>query len=216
MKNLFYTTAVSMLLLFAGCRGTISIQQSEGFVASRSEMPKIICISPRFYYEEDAKNYELKKNQRILKGMKKDIVKFAKRNKLNVEIRDLDENANSEFYHDLLGLRQNMLAVNFNQQTPLNFSRSGKSNKIQKNILVYPPRISHDFITYSKTYGTPYFSYIGIYASRRKLLLYHVMVDTDKGETVYREIKTVKSKVNTKIMAQMVYDSYAMLKKQLK
>jgi len=209
------TLLILFVLILTGC-GTITIQQNERLAISESETQKIICISPRFYFNEDELNYDLKKFERLNKVLKTDIERYAKKNKLNVELRDFDEQTNPEFYHELVLLKNNMLAENFNQQTPLNFSRSGKSNSIQKSVLVYPPRISHEFSTYSQKFGTPYFSYIGIYAGKGTLVLYHVMVDTDKCETVYREVKTVKSKVNTNTMAQMIFDSYAMLKKQLK
>jgi len=207
---------IVIAVMAVGCSGTISIQQNERFTVKRADIPKIICIAPRFYFEEDVKNYDLKKFNRLNSVLKKDIVRYAKKNRLNVELRDFDERTDAEFYHALIALKNNMLAENFNQETPLNFVRSSRRNQIQKSVLVYPPKISHELSSYSQRFGTPYFSYMGVYSVKGKLVLYHVMVDTDKCETVYRELKTVKSKVNTNTMAQMVFDSYAMLKLHLK
>lgn len=212
-----YIFILLIMISLAGCSGTISIQQNEKFKVTKADVPKIICIAPRFYYENDDKNYDLKKYDKLNSELRKDIVRYAKKNKLNVELREFDEKADIEFYESLIRLRNNMLAENFNQETPLNFTRSVKRNSIQKTVLVYPPKISHEFATFSKRFSTPYFSYLGIYHVNGKIVLYHVMVDTDKCETVYREVKTVKSKkVNTNTMAQLVFDSYAMLKMQLK
>jgi len=212
-----YLFAFIFMVSLAGCSGTISIQQNEKFKPTKADVTKIICIAPRFYYEDDDKNYDLKKYEKLNKQLRKDIVRYGKKNKLNIELRDFDEKADIEFYESLMSLRNNMLAENFNQETPLNFTRSVKRNKIQKTVLVYPPKISHEFANYSKRFGTPYFSYLGIYQVKGKLVLYHVIVDTDKCETIYRELKTVKSKkVNTNTMAQLVFDSYAMLKMQIK
>lgn len=104
--------------------------------------------------------------------------------------------------------------VNTNQKTPLNFSNKNSNNNIQKKVFVYPPRISYEFNSLSKTYGTPYFSYLAIYKVEENLLLYHIVVDTDEAETIYREYKTVKSEVNKSIIAQMIFDSYAMLEQE--
>jgi len=208
---------IAVVVMATGCSGTISIQQNERFTVKRADIPKIICIAPRFYFEEDVKNYDLKKFAKLNNQLKKDIVSYARKNKLNVEVRDFDAQTNAEFYHSLIALKNNMLAENFNQETPFNFVVSGKKNAIQKSVLVYPPKIAHEFSTYSQQFGTPYFSYVGVYSVKGKLALYHVMVDTDKCETVYREMKTVKSKkVKPTIMAQMIFDSYAMLKTHLK
>ncbi|MES2679185.1 MAG: hypothetical protein V4635_04835 [Bacteroidota bacterium] len=202
------------LLLQSCSSNTLLIERNESLAATGNI--KLICIDPRFYFDNDAMNYDLEKCKSISGCIKKDIQNFSRKNDINLEVRDLNSNADAAYYEVLLKLKTNMLAVNFDQNTPLNFNNSREANVIQKKVFVYPPRISHEFNTLSGSFGTPYFSYMGIYVVNGDLVLYHLVVDTDRAETIYRELKTVSKKVKRSVISQMIYDSYAMLAMELK
>jgi len=204
------------LLGLTGCKSSLLIEQSESLLSSKSGNVKVICIDPRFYFEDDALNYQLEKCQKITDGIKKDILKFSMKNGIQLELFDLNAKSEQEYYENLLSLKANMLAVNFNQRTPLNFNSRMKENVVQKKVFVYPPKISYEFNSLSKTYGTPYFSFVGIYIVKDELVLYHLVVNTDNSETIYREYKIVNKRAKKELIGQMIYDSYASLAKELK
>jgi len=206
---------VIISVLFNSCSNLLLIESSESFI-TKNNAKKIICIDPRFYFEEYALNYDLIEINNITHNLKKDILSFSKKNKVNVELLDLNNKTTNNYYEDLLKLKNNMLEVNFNQRTPLNYDNTVETNKIQQKVFVYPPKIAHEFNSLSKIYGTPYFSFIGIYFVKGKIVLYHVVVNTDEAETVYREYRSIDKKLNKDVIAQMIYDSYTMLAKQIK
>jgi hypothetical protein len=202
------------LLIQACSSNTLLIETNEG-LGSNGPV-KLICIDPRFFFDDDALNYNLRKCEDLNGCIKRDIKNFSRKNDIALELRDLSSTTDAAYYEELLKLKTNMLAVNFDQNTPLNFNTRREANVIQKKVFVYPPRISHEFNTLSRSFGTPYFSYMGIYVVNDDLVLYHLVVDTDRAETVYRELKTVSKKVKRSVISQMIYDSYAMLAVELK
>ncbi len=216
MRRIVFFLLLLPILLSSCSRNWISIERNEQLLNQDREIKKIICIDPRFYFEEDELNFDLEKNQKITQTVRKNILKSSKSNNFDLSIFDFKENTTTNFYNDLLTLKKQMVSVNFNQATPLNFNKQTTVGEIEKKIFVYPPKISFDFVKLSEEYGTPYFSYMGIYAQKRKLILYHLVIDTDNSETVYREFKVVNSRVSKITIAQMIYDSYAMLKSEFK
>jgi len=143
------------------------------------------------------------------------MISFGRKNKFDIKLMTLDENATNNYYEDLLRLKQDMLTVNFTQRTPFNFDSAPQHGVIQKKVFVYPPLIPYEYCGLADKYGTRYFSYLGMYAEKRKLFLYHVVVDVENAETIYREMKVIYGKPNNTIVTQMIYDSYAMMKNEL-
>jgi hypothetical protein len=196
------------------CHDWVLVERSEKLASHTKSVAKIICIDPRFFYDDDESNYYLKKVNGITADLRSNIEKYSRQNGLSLDIRELDANASAGYYEELLKLKKNMIAVNFNQRTPFNFNNRSDENTIRKKVFVYPPRIAYEFNTYSKTYSTPYFSYVGLYKVKGNLVLYHLVVDTDECETIYREVKVVKSGMDPVLISQMVHDSYAMLARE--
>ncbi len=205
-----------LLLFLCGCSSDfILIERTENFAKNR-KIEKIICIDPQVRLLSDNDGIDLAQTEKLSNLLKKEIRKNASRNNLNVEIQSLNEQAGAPYYHDLLALKKDLLQANNYQNTPLNFNFGFNGNGIRRKVFVFPPLISHDFVNYSQKFGTPYFSYIGLYQYKKRMLLYHLIVNTETAETVYRELKSIDRKMNSTTMAQVVYDSFAMINRELK
>lgn len=204
-----------LLFLFSCSSNFIIIERSENF-AKAKKVDKIICIDPQVRVISDNGKLDLDKIEKLNKKLKNEIKRSARKNNINLEMQTLSENSNAKYYHDLLTLKRDLLQANNYQNTPLNSTYRFQSNSVNRKVFVYPPLISHDFVNYSRKFGTPYFSYIGLYQNKGKVMLYHLVVNTETAETVYRELKSIGSNINSTIMAQAIYDSFAMLNQELK
>ena len=211
-----YLSVIILLFMLSGCSRYIRIERSERFVSRQGIKQKIICIDPQVrlmgYTQNDSEE------EAELENWFRDELNYsASKNQVDLEIVRLTPESTTSYYEDLLSLKKEFLQANNLQNTPLNFSNQNGYNTITKSVFVYPPLIAHDFTDLSKKYGTPYFSYIGIYKQPRRILYYHLIVNTNTAETVYRELKSIsKGSLKKKMISQMVYDSMAMLKEELK
>lgn len=205
------------LFVLSGCSNYIIIEQSEKFATSEKFSETIICVDPDARVYTRSGETDVKKSEKLELFLLNEISSSIEKNQLNIDVRVLDEESTGAYYNKLLGLKNDLILANNYQDTPLNFGRRPPENSIQKKVFVYPPLISHDFSGFSQEFGTPYFSFLGVYQKNGKTMLYHLIVNTETSETIYRELKSYESsKAHKKIVAQMVFDSFAMLKKELK
>lgn len=213
MKN--YLFIVLALLVSGGCRNALLIEQSENSLENKSETLKIVNIDPRFFYEDESKNVNLRRTKAITDHIRKDVARFSRRNGIDLILYNPKDNPDPANYHSLLALKQNLLAANSIERTAMEFRTALTENQIKKKVFVYAPKVLPEFDALATTFGTPYFSYLGIYSADKELKLYHLVVNVESGETIYREKKLVRSRVNAGKIDQMIYDSFAMLKKEL-
>lgn len=199
-------------------RDFILVQRSEDFAIEEESIDKMICVSPQVRILSKESKVELWKQERLKKILTKQVEKSAKRTNFNLEIASFNNNTDSvNYYKDLLRLRFELILANNKQETAFNFQSAPGSNAILKKVFVYPPALKHEFAEFSEKYGTPYYSFIGLYKRDKHFLLYHVIVNTSSAETVYREIRRVGSiHFRRTTISQMVYDSFAMVKNELK
>lgn len=205
-----------LALTLTSCTGYIWIERSESFITQKETNPKIVCIDPqvRVFGSEDEPDLEA--SEKLEEYLREQIAYAVIKQGLNVEVLTLSAAANASYYQQLLSLKKEFLQANNYQDTPLNFREKPDLNSVKKSIFVYPPLVAHEFVELSKEYDTPYFSYIGVFQKNDELLFYHLIINTDKAETVYRELKRIsRYKMRKGLMAQMVYDSMAMLKEEL-
>ena len=207
---------IAMLSLSCS-RDFILVQRSENFAIEEESIDKMVCISPQVRILDKDNTVELKKQERLKKILTKQVKKSAKRTNLNLEVASYNTKDEVNYYRDLLGLRHELILANNKQETAFNFQSTPGRNAILKKVFVYPPALKHEFAEFSKKYGTPYYSFIGLYKRGTHFLLYHVIVNTSSTQTVYREIRRVGSRhFRRTTIAQMVHDSFAMVKNELK
>lgn len=214
--NYVLSSILLFALLFSGCsRDYLKIDKSEVYTNEQLSTSKVVCIDPRFYFDSDDESMNLKKISKYNGLISKSLENYAGKNKIDLQLMTINENNGAEYYEQLLKLKQEMLTVNLTQRTPFNFDTHIKGGSIQKKVFVYPPAIPFEYATLANKYDTPYFSFVGVFAKNKKLILYHIVVDVNQSLTIYREIKVVHRKPSTSIVSQMIYDSYAMMKKEL-
>src|SRR4051812_43387890 len=114
--RIFKLSILVNLVLLTGCSDYLLIERNEK-IPENTSLLKIICIDPRFYFEHETQNFQLQFPEMMTTKIRKHILRYSKKNKLDVALYSLDENATAGYYYDLLSLKQNMLAVNFNQRT---------------------------------------------------------------------------------------------------
>lgn len=206
----------AFLIFFFSCTPKfILVERTEQFARSQ-QVKKIICIDPQVRVLSDDEKIDLAKMDKLNNLLKKEVQRSARKNNINLEIQTLGSQSDASYYYDLLRLKKDLLQANNYQLTPINTPNRPRDNSIRRKVFVYPPLISHDFVNYSQKYGTPYFSYIGLYQKKSFVILYHLIVNTETAETVYREVKSLGSNINSTIMAQAVYDSFSMINRELK
>jgi hypothetical protein len=144
------------------------------------------------------------------------ILKAAKKNKVELELQTLEKTRSVLFYEKLLHLKKNINDVNFENYSSLYSNGAIKENELTKAVYVYPPKLPNDFNTFSKLFGTRYFSAIKVTIYNGSFSLQHILVDTDLCETVYNEKKTINKKFKYDLLAQVVYDSFNLLSNDLK
>lgn len=213
-----YIYPIIFLLFFGSCTSRyILIEKSESLAKNKDSNPKIICIDSQFRIYDNDDNFKAEESTELDAFLKKELAYSAKQTKLNLEVLDLNSKSNAAYYETLLRLKRELIMANNYQDTPLNFTNRPSSNSIKKNKFIYPPLIDHSFNNLAAQFGTPYFSHIGIYKKDGKLILYQLVANVNTTETIYRELKVVSaSKAKKGIMAQLIYDSIAMLKNEMK
>lgn len=207
---------VFIALLASACTNYARVERSERFLSSGIGDQKIIMINPDvriFNYQGQLKHEE---SDKFATTLMEQLDYSIRKQGLNIEIASLEKGGSAAYYDDLLSLKDQFLQANDRQHSPLNFQRNVKFNKIERSVFLYAPLIAHEYGSLSKQFHTPYFSYLGFYVRNSKIMLYHLIVDTDNCETVYREIRYIpKSKLKKKYIGQMVYDAMAILKMEL-
>jgi hypothetical protein len=205
-----------ILAVITGCsEDTWNIQRSENFVNGNNALATIICLEPQISYTESDDRGNVIKNEKSNADLAKMISKTAAKNGLNIELQSLDKKRNTLYYEQLILLRNNIQDVSFGKYASLYTNGSTTDNKLETSVYVYPPKIANEFNTYSATFGTRYFSLLKVTVNDGSFLFQHVLVDTDLCETVYSERKSVYRKFSKDLLAQVVYDSFYMLKKNL-
>ena len=116
----------------------------------------------------------------------------------------------------------------------------GSAFKVAINYFEQPPLISSSYSHLSEDFGTPFFAVHGVYSQieahgiRDYVLLfilpplgivellrqssttyfYHIVVNVETGETIYREIREADSRAGKDNLDAMIYDSFKILTKR--
>lgn len=190
------------------------------------------------YLESDLKEKEL--NKTLLSNAKKCKIDLI------VEDVDALESADIDYFNQLLPLKNQLFNANFTQEADINSDwnvKKGRATWFLPDVEYWknPPQIGSDFSTLSKKYDTPYFALhgvfnivyppkvrwgqiifvfpLGVYNSfrpRRESFYFTIVVDVETGETIYREYRSFRQKINNSTLNAILYDSFSVLKKSRK
>ncbi|GAL86489.1 hypothetical protein MYP_3718 [Sporocytophaga myxococcoides] len=242
MKKHIYIGILLLLSLSACQKGFVVIEKSETFPREKEKLREkgIFYLEPNvtsFYIREEVENQFLTAEKQK-KNVSKEMFAAGKHAGLKVVVLDEQTVKNSYKNHaeELLQLRKAINNVTSLQENPLNKGRRTKDSYIQQKVFIGAPRFPADFAHLSGDLS-PYFGIAGIFAvnadpknSRTRAFIrnhqslqygkyyyfYHIVVNIETSEVIYREVKQVPYKFTQKYLGPIIFDSYALLKKNLK
>jgi hypothetical protein len=234
---------ISLAFMFQGCdKGFVIVERSESFSNSKHELKNanIYYFEPSvtsYYIRKEVENQFLKADQ-FKTYVGQELSKAGRKNGIKVNLLDNRtlQNDYVSYNEELLLLKKAILNATALQENAINSGRKVSGDYKQRKVFVANPRISAEFSHLSKNFS-PYFGMTGIFAvdsepssrearefvSRHKAIrygqyyyFYHMIVNIETSEMVYREIKQVPSTLSKKYLDPIIYDSYATLKQNLK
>jgi hypothetical protein len=234
---------ISLAFIYQGCdKGFVIVERSESFSDNKHELKNanIYYFEPAvtsYYIRKEVENQFLKADdfktyigQELSKAGRKSGIKI---NLLDSKTLQSDYSAHNE---ELLLLKKAILNATALQENAINSGRRISGDYKQRKVFVSTPRISAEFSHLSKSFS-PYFGMTGVFAvdsepesrearefvSRHKAIrygqyyyFYHMVINIETSEMVYREIKQVPCVISKKYLGPIIYDSYATLKQNLK
>ncbi len=212
-----YILAFSPLLLLCGCTNYfIDIQRTENFKDTRKDIKKVICISPdvAFYTDGDFDNIDYERTMAFENYFLEKLKKYGKVSNFEfvVEHPLISENLTADFYNYLIPLKNDILQAALVRENPLNEIHSRSDKKVSRLVFVAPSNIAPQFSALSKTFGTPYFNWYGVFTSKHRSIFINLIVDVETSQVLYHEIKGIDRRINKSNLPPLVYDSFKMIK----
>jgi hypothetical protein len=213
---------IAVFILSSGLSGCVSngyiyTLYTDQFVKQKKSAKKVILINPEFKafnnIEENEQNFALSSKMR---GPFLSVVnRFCKDSGLNYEIitNDKKGKVETDFFSDLLPLRQVVLQAINNQDNPLNEVYEARYKRVAKQIFIVNTYIPAEMAVLEKKYGTPYFGILEIYSGQDHSYLIHIIADVRNGIVTYQEIKKINGPVKKQLLMPLIYDSFNSLKR---
>lgn len=228
-------------VLMSACGGYIKIEKSENFIKNK----KAIAKNEIYFFPPETRsiravnafetNYD--RSAKLKELHRKHLLSAAQKNGIKAVYLDQKTGAESPeaYINIVLKLKNRILSANNLQDHPLNNTGRSMSTVVQ-GVFVVPPTIGPEYASLSKVLGTPYVGISGIidvYAKPvdrevskkvraasldwgKYFYVYHIIVNIESGEIIYREIKQMPHKANSALISSALYDSFYYLKKNLK
>lgn len=215
MRKLTVILLLSAAMVLSSCMSNYwTMQRSESLKPGLPD--KIISFLPILEYRNSSHApgiYELEqKKQALLKTM----LKAAKKNGLNLDVSVASDQKSVMNFDQLLYLRKSIVDAAFENYGALYAAGGIKENELSRSVFIYSPKLPMDVGRYAQSFGSRYYSLVRLQVYQSSFCLQHVIVDTDLGEVVLNERKTIDHELNNALLSQAVYDSYALVTKELK
>lgn len=219
---------IGLLLILPSCLGFdqyVSVQTESSFKRHKDEFTKAVSIDPDIIWIQKVKDQESQLLQRedretLIHSL---LQKNAKRAGIDLAVissQNLKPDQVS-YFNDLLPLKEQILQSNFLQETSLK-RKSGKINpSIYRSIFETPPIIDSEYSWLAEEYGTPYFLFQGLIVSKKyqllssnwKNLYFTLIVNVERGEIVYREVRAFTTKPAPNHLNGIFYDSFNIIRR---
>lgn len=213
---------VCLLSLWACSSGTVVVEKRRGFRINRSK--PIVIIEPDFIeVKKRGKGYkqELKNEEQELDYVEL-INKSADKTKVKVTVVDAQglKEDDTDYFNYMIPLKKAILHTNFTQEIATGDMAYNAKSKLDKGVIQETASIPAYFSALAKKYKTPYFALQGVFKIKKKglfagteLLFYHIIVDVTKGETMYRDLRTISGSTSSFDIEIILYDSFKVLRK---
>lgn len=171
----------------------------------------------------------------------KHLIQSAEKNGIELEIlapNTLKSNQ-IDYFNTLLPLKEKVLFANSRQEVSIDtYKNARQKNKLKalRGIYEYDLEFDLDFVGLAEKYGTPYFSINGMISIRKRKanrwvwlflfppsainsflrggyenIYYHVLVDVNRSEILYRELRSFEDPLTSGTLKAMLYDSFNIL-----
>lgn len=232
MNRYVYRWLLSLFcaVLFSSCTGPnqfLSVQIEPSFKNHKDEFKKAVAIAPNIIWIEKVKDAE---GQLLLKEEREELIhrlleKNAQRAGIDLSvISPLNLEATQvSYFNELLPLKEQILQSNFLQET---------SSRAKFNMFIFQPSyyqgtfttvpiLDSEYSWLSEEYETPYFIFQGLIVKKKyrflksnwRNLYFAVIVDVEKGEIVYREVRGFKDRPSKTHLNGIFYDSFNIIRR---
>ena len=242
MKNKLHIFLLLGLVILQSCaEGFVLIEKSESFNNNKAKIKgaKIVYLEPSVNAYRIRK--EAKQDYDLALKKEKDLLSFlpkaAHKKGFNAEF--VDKSKHAELYINVLQqLEKDIYTSILVQDHPLNRGRArDRSSELRKQVFVYTPTISPEYSSLTNEFNTSLYGVSGVFSvdakpkSRqanefirshenidigRYYYFYNVIVDVNRAEIIYREIKQINEPLKSAFLRVVLYDSFSMLKSNTK
>ncbi len=198
----------------------------------------ITLLEPSVAYYLETENGHVRKytkSDRYLPGFRKYLKRSAKRNNINLQLKELEDvvEEHPQSFQQISRFRKHLLNANAIQEHPLNREEGDaeKDNPV-RNVMVKPPQVHPRFSGINQAYNTPYFAVSGynLFKSQgaddkpwfvksikgeMKGFFYFIIADVRSGDIIYREVKAFEGEPDQVVLFNQLYDTFHYLKNSL-
>lgn len=126
---------------------------------------------------------------------------------------DLD----ADYFNNLAPLKQEMMLAFFTQFDKLKDSKTSGSGRLgikqETELLDWGAELQQLYTGLPEKYGTPYFSFQGIYRVSKSLFFINIICDLEMGEVVFSDLRMLSNQPSASNLYPLVYDSFNLFKK---
>ncbi len=197
--------------------GYIYTLYSEQFPKEKKAIKKVVLINPEykayFNLEDNDQNYELGREMR--KSFLEIVNRYSKDSGFKYEVISSDgkKDVGTEFFTELLPLRQVVLQAISNQDNPLNEIYEANYKRVASQVFVVNTFIPAEMSELEKKYGTPYFGILEVFSGQDHSYLIHIIADVSHGIITYQEIKMINGPMKKRKLTPLIFDTFNALKK---
>lgn len=200
-------------VLLGSCRSVVTVQKAESILNKQDKIDTVICIAPdiQFFTNSIFSSLDYKKTAEFQPFFYRQFEKYSKKaSSLNFKIYhpQFGTSINTDFFNSLLPLKNEIIKALFERNNDINktFNLGGKP--LQKSVFADVPKISPDYSHLSKEYGTPYFSWYGIFSGKTISVFTFAIVNVETMEIVIKEMIYIETSVNKRNLPPLLYDSF--------
>lgn len=223
----FLPAFLLLMVLLSGCGHPWRVQTAENLASYREQLQQrgvsllLPMYQPYMVEEREYFDYEaFEKLQDKVPGIYKSSIRKAG---FPVSVYTPADLLGSGFDLSLiLELRHNILQAISNQENPFEMLRGGSyysNTSFQRSVMLQPPRLAPRFAQLAGRLASPYVAVsqlISFHANPSKHVLFLVLVDLERGMTIYQDVHILfGKKINGQYLRHFVYESFHQLKSNL-
>lgn len=202
-----------VIILLGACRSVVTVQKAESILSKQNKIDTVICITPdiQFFTNSNFASIDYKKTADFQPFFYKQFEKYSKKaSSINFKIYhpQFGNAINTDYFNSLLPLKNEIIEALFERNNDINktFVFGGKA--LQKSVFADAPKITPDYSHLSTKYGTPYFSWYGVFSANNLAVFAFAIVNVETMEIVIKEMVFIENGVNKRNLPPLMYDTF--------